>query len=84
MTAELACREVVELLNGYLDGTLDPATAAAVAEHLAGCEGCENYLDQLRTTVSLLGRLTEDSLSANARAQLVEAFQNFRGPAPEA
>jgi predicted anti-sigma-YlaC factor YlaD len=54
---QLPCREVVEALGDYLEGTGGAAFRARLERHLAGCQGCLDYLDQLRTTIRLVGRL---------------------------
>jgi anti-sigma factor RsiW len=41
-------------LAAYALGVLDPGEAAAVAEHLAGCEACREYVRWLRPAVDLL------------------------------
>jgi predicted anti-sigma-YlaC factor YlaD len=53
----LECRTVVELASDYVDRDLAPADQRRVAAHLGGCAGCEQYVDQVRQTVRLLGRL---------------------------
>jgi MFS family permease len=55
--ADVACRELVWLLSDYLDGVLDPEWRARADEHLRHCDGCTEYLEQLRTTVDLLAQL---------------------------
>jgi anti-sigma factor RsiW len=75
---ELSCREVVEILNDYLEGVMPPADRASLERHLAVCAGCADYLDQLRTTVRLVGRLTEDTVPAEATAPLIETFRAWR------
>ena len=77
-TRELNCQEVVELVTAYLEGALDDNDARLFDEHLAVCEGCRRYLDQMRTTIELTGRLAEDSLDAEARDALLEAFRTWR------
>ena len=52
----LSCREVVELVTGFLERALGPAEEGAVGRHLASCTGCRTYLDQIMITVALLGR----------------------------
>ncbi|HKA85269.1 MAG TPA: zf-HC2 domain-containing protein [Acidimicrobiales bacterium] len=53
----LDCRTVVELASDYVDRDLDPDDQDRVAAHLGGCDGCERYVDQVRQTVRLVGRL---------------------------
>jgi predicted anti-sigma-YlaC factor YlaD len=75
---DLTCREVVELVTGYLEGTLSDADRARFEEHLAGCEGCSIYLDQMKTTIQVTGRLDEDSIPADQLERLTRAFRNWR------
>jgi hypothetical protein len=49
-----------------------------VERHLGGCEGCTNYLSQMRETVRLTGRLREQDLEPAARETLLEAFRDWR------
>lgn len=43
----MKCEEYIELLNEYADGELTPDKSAQVEAHLAHCEKCRAYLDQL-------------------------------------
>ncbi len=74
---ELTCREVVELVTAYLEDGLDPPDRERFEEHLVFCDGCENYLEQMRTTVRLTGH-AEHELPADLEAQLLEAFRGWR------
>ena len=74
---ELACNEVVELVTAYIEDALDPGDRERFEEHLVFCDGCQNYLEQMRTTVRLTGRV-EDELPAELQAQLLEAFRGWR------
>lgn len=78
MSADVACRDLVELVTAYLDGALPPAEAAAVDAHLADCPGCRTYLDQMRATVAALRRAPVQDLPDAVHARLREAFT--RGP----
>jgi anti-sigma factor RsiW len=82
---DLACRELVELVTDYLEDALDGATRTRFESHLAECPGCTVYLDQMRTTIGVLGALPLESLRAEAWERLLEAFQGWRrtAAAPE-
>ncbi|HTG46801.1 MAG TPA: zf-HC2 domain-containing protein [Actinomycetota bacterium] len=75
---EITCREVVELLSDFLDDELSAWQRARVETHLAGCAGCTMILDELRETVRLTGRLTEEDLTREQGATLLEAFRDWR------
>jgi anti-sigma factor RsiW len=75
----MRCIEFVELVTAYLEDQLPPGQRAAFEEHLRLCPGCDRYLDQFRTTISLLGELPEKAISPAARTALLEAFAGWRG-----
>ena len=75
---EMPCRELVELVTDYLEGRLMPRDRARFEAHLAECEYCETYLEQMRQTIRVLGRLPEESLSIEARDALLAAFRDWR------
>ena len=79
-TPTLTCQELVELVTDYLDGALDPRTADAFEAHLRVCPGCERYVDQFRVTISAVGHLRSEDLSAETQAAVIEAFRRFRPP----
>jgi anti-sigma factor RsiW len=74
----MTCAEVVELVTAYLDGALDPEIEQRFVEHLALCDGCEIYVEQMRRTVAEVGQVTPENLSDETRDRLLEAFRGFR------
>jgi anti-sigma factor RsiW len=74
---EMPCRELVELVTDYLEDRLSPADRARFEAHVAECEYCGTYLDQMRQTIRTLGRLPEESLSPEARDDLLAAFRGW-------
>jgi anti-sigma factor RsiW len=79
---DIPCQDIVELVTDYLEGALDADTARAVEAHLAGCDGCQTYLDQMRSTAAALGRVPVETLSERAQADLMAAFRGFAGSGP--
>jgi anti-sigma factor RsiW len=74
----MTCAEFVELVTAYLEGALDSDTEQRFVEHIAVCEGCDRYVQQIHETVTQLGRLpTEESLSGAARDRLLAAFRGW-------
>ena len=72
------CDELVELVTAYLDGSLDPDARARFDEHLLECDGCENYLQQFRSTVATLGAIRDDEIEPAFRDKLLDAFRDWR------
>ena len=78
MAREPDCNEVVELITAYLEGALDPADRAAFEAHIARCTGCGNYVEQIRITIAVVGRVNGDDLPRDSRDSLVAAFRDWR------
>jgi anti-sigma factor RsiW len=76
----ITCREFVELATNYLEGKLPEPDRERFEDHLALCPGCQVYMEQLHATLRALGRIPEDSLSADAREELLHAFRDWKSP----
>ena len=51
------CQMLVEVVTDWLEGALPEATRDELELHLATCAGCVAYVEQMRATTSVLGRL---------------------------
>jgi len=77
VSTDLVCREVVELISGYLDDALPADVRAAVDAHLSGCDGCTMVLEEFRQTIALTGMLTEEQVTPAQRDILLAAFRGW-------
>ena len=75
---DLTCEELVELVTEYLEGGLTDADRERFEEHVVACGGCSNYLDQIRTTIALAGRVTVDDLMEETKTELLAAFRDWK------
>ena len=75
---DLVCRDAVALMTDYLEGALSRSARARLERHLAQCDGCDEYLRQMRETIRLLGRIEPDDLSVEARNEIVALFLRYR------
>lgn len=74
--AGLACRDLVELVTAYLEGTLTPGRHDAVRAHLAECAECTDYVEQMQATVGLARRLRDVDLPAELQRRLRDALRS--------
>lgn len=74
----LVCKELVELVTDYLEGTLSPDERARFEAHIAGCKGCTNYLAQMRRTIQISGQLSEDDLTPQAKDDMLNVFNDWK------
>lgn len=75
---ELSCQELVELVTDYVVGVLPQHDRLRFAAHVAACRGCLNYIQQMRQTIRLTGRLTEDALEPDVQRRLLDVFRTWK------
>ena len=49
------CEEIANLMDGYLDGELDPITNQKIEGHLRDCPGCEQEYQAQSALVRVIG-----------------------------
>jgi anti-sigma factor RsiW len=74
---QLACIEVVEVVTDYLEGALPARKRRLLEQHLAGCDGCTAYLEQMRETISITGRLEPEDVPPELEERLLSAFREW-------
>jgi anti-sigma factor RsiW len=74
----ISCQELVELVTDYFDGALSAEERKAFDAHLSVCDGCTAYVEQMRQTIELTGRLTVSQISPDAQATLLAAFRGWK------
>jgi predicted anti-sigma-YlaC factor YlaD len=72
------CRDLVELVSDYFEGSLSLTDHSRFEEHVMSCPPCRTYLEQMRLTIRLLGSLPEETVSPEAEEALVAALRGWR------
>ena len=75
----MTCRELVDRITDYVEGTLPEADRRRFESHLAECPYCRAYVDQMRATIARLGQQREESLNPATRERLLAGFRARRG-----
>ncbi len=73
---EIACIELVELVTDYLEDAVSETDRERIDRHLAECDGCTAYLEQIRQTIAAAGRLVPDDLPPAALETLLVVFRS--------
>lgn len=68
---DIVCQEFVEEVTNYLEGKLSEAEERWTDEHLAKCEHCRAYLEQMRATISALRGLRETEIYPELRERIL-------------
>jgi DNA-directed RNA polymerase specialized sigma24 family protein len=66
----LTCQAAVHAASDQLAGLLSDAERGALEDHLAGCDSCSCLMDQLRSTVAVLGSRPEVQVPDSLRAMV--------------
>jgi anti-sigma factor RsiW len=74
----ITCRELTEVLTDYLEGAMPLEDRARFEAHLAICEGCVNYLTQMRQIIAAARELQPAHVEATAPDDLLEAFRAWK------
>ncbi len=77
-TPDLSCQELVELITDYLEGALSLAERERFEKHMGRCRACWGYLQQMRETVRLAGKLTEETITPPVRDELLDVFRKWK------
>ena len=74
---DLSCKELVELVTDYAEDRMPVSVRTRFEMHLSYCAPCRVYLAQMRETVKLAGRLSEETLPSRAKETLLAAFRDW-------
>jgi predicted anti-sigma-YlaC factor YlaD len=78
LSRDLTCQQAVELVTNYLEGALPRRQRRRFEEHLRSCANCSTYLEQIRTTIRLTGRLEADQLEPETREGIIDLYRRYR------
>lgn len=78
----ISCADALELMTDHIEGALSRDGAQRMREHLAGCEPCGVYLDQLRATIRVArsaGSEQQFNVDPARMQSLAELFRDNKG-----
>lgn len=75
---QLSCQELVELVTDYLEGALPDEERVRLERHLETCDGCRDYVEQMRTTISLTGEARPAALTPEVEEALLASFRDWK------
>jgi anti-sigma factor RsiW len=73
----ISCREAVELVTEYVEGTLGPDGRAAFEGHLGCCDWCRAYLEQIRITLRVVGEVPPEPVDPAVERELLDLFRKL-------
>jgi len=73
----LSCEQLVELVTSYLEDSLSKSERRRFESHIGACSACTDYLDQLRETIAVVGKIEPDDLSGEMKGELLSAFRGW-------
>ncbi|HON06475.1 MAG TPA: zf-HC2 domain-containing protein [Verrucomicrobiota bacterium] len=49
----MKCKDLLKILNEYVDGTIDPSMCEEFEKHLEGCNPCQVVVDNIKKTITI-------------------------------
>ena len=65
------CRQITDLVLGYLTGKLSPDVKCEFEQHLAVCPDCVSFLNTYKTTVAVTKSVQQTDLPARVRDNIL-------------
>jgi anti-sigma factor RsiW len=75
---EIVCKELVELVTPYLEDVLPANERATIERHLAECDGCRTYVEQMRQTIRAIGHVPHEPITARTRGEVLAIFRAWK------
>lgn len=75
---DMSCKELVELVTDYLEAALSAADRHRFDLHIAKCDWCKLYIDQIRLTIKAAGKLSEESIPKDVQNELLSVFRDWK------
>ena len=73
----MTCKEFVEWVTEYLEGTIPPADLERFEQHRGQCPGCSDYVQQFYQTVHAMHSLPREEVSNSHRQAILIAFREL-------
>jgi hypothetical protein len=70
------CKEITDLIFGYLNDTLSPSVKRDFKRHLRICPDCINFLNTYKKTVATSASLRPEAMPAKVRANILEFLRS--------
>ena len=75
---KLTCQALCALVTEYIEGALSPSDSEQFEVHMRRCPPCDTYLVQIKRTIEVCGHVDLGVIEPEARAALLEAFQDWK------
>lgn len=78
----MECRDVAQLLPEYLDASLADRRSGEIEEHLARCETCSAFVDQIREVAAAAKLLRPPVEKAGAPGRILRLYERWKNKRP--
>ena len=80
---EIECRQIAELLNDYLEGTLPRPTRELIDFHIDGCPPCVAFINTYRGTIQAAGKLEDVVIPSELKKRLLAVLKSDKAPSEQ-
>lgn len=77
LNRDIVCRQAVALVTDYLEDALPRRQRRRFENHLRQCPNCSRYLEQIRLTIDIVGRVEPETLDPDMKTDLIDLYRRF-------
>lgn len=74
--ANKTCKQMTDLIYGYINGTLRPVIKKDFERHLRVCPDCVSFLNTYEKTVAVTGVVRIDEIPAKVRKNILDFLRS--------
>ncbi len=80
----MTCREFIDFISEYLNGSLSPSQNDSFTQHMEKCTDCVEYLKSFNKAIEL-GKMTanDDEVPSDVPLDLLDAILQSRKPSDQ-
>jgi anti-sigma factor (TIGR02949 family) len=79
----LTCKQIVEILQQFLDGELETSQCDGIRIHLESCTPCVAYIDTYKLTINISRKLKREPLPDALQQRLSKAVSEMKAAKSE-
>jgi anti-sigma factor RsiW len=76
VTKKITCRDFLENVSDYVDGTMEPDLRVKLEAHLAKCPDCWVEFDETKMTVEIIQNVECHPLPSDVHDRLLRTLEN--------
>ena len=78
IVGNVSCQYVVDVITDYLEKSMTLSMRVRVQIHVRLCQGCRNYVKQMKGTIRILQKLPAEPIPKTTREERLKWFRTWK------